>query len=188
MLSQASTAKRLLKGMQPYRERPSKDRRKRFWVSNIYGDSSVPDSHDVCTYQFWAIIPQNRMIAKAKCFVLEQIVSLFHLWVLYDSGKKSNRNIQVTLELFKYDEIDDRYSRSGRSSLVNASSLLIANDSELLTVGLDSELIFHFQDCDCLQGYLPYHEGIDIERRQPDEINEADEPQIDENDDPYMYS
>ena len=91
MLSQASTTKCLLKGMQPYRERPSKDRRKRFCVS---GDSSVPDSHDVCTYQFWAITPQNKMIAKAKCFVLGQIVSLFHLGVLCDSGKNQiYRNI-----------------------------------------------------------------------------------------------
>ena len=66
-LSEASTAKHLLKGMQPYRENPSKDRRKRFCVSNIYGDNRVPSGHDVHNYQFWAITPQNNCQSKMLC-------------------------------------------------------------------------------------------------------------------------
>ena len=185
VLSKASTAKHLLKSMQPYRERPSKDRRKRFCVGNIHGDDRLPNSHDIQNFQYWAITPQNKMIGKAKCFIQGQIISLFHLGVLCEIGKKSNKNIKVTLELFTHVATDNKYTRIGRSGLVNACSVLIVDVTQLVTVQFDSDIKFNYQDCDCLCGYFPYHEDVDIEGRQPNNTNEV-EPQIDDNDDPYI--
>ena len=73
--------------------------------------------------------------------------------------EKLNKNIQVTLELYRY-VVVDRYTRSG---LVNVCSLLIADVSQLVTVQSDSDIVFNYQNCDCLQDYLPYHEDVDIE-------------------------
>ena len=47
--------------------------------------------------------------------------------------------------------------------------------------------MFNYQNCDCLQGYLPYHEDVDIERQQPpDETKEVEPTEIDDNDDLYI--
>ena len=70
---------------------------------------------------------------------------------------------------------------------MNACSLLIADVSQLVTLRSDSDIVFNYQNCDCLQGYLPYHEDVDIEGRQPpDETNEVEPTEIDDNDDPYI--
>ena len=41
----------ILKGLQPYRERPSKDRSRRFIAGDLPFDQSVPSEHDLYNYQ-----------------------------------------------------------------------------------------------------------------------------------------
>ena len=98
----AGEARHMLKKLQPYREKPSKDRRKRFYAGKIYGDEGIPTDHNVSIHQFWAVNPQNTKLSKAKCFLVGQIVNMLHLGVLCNSGKKCNRNLQVTMDLFTY--------------------------------------------------------------------------------------
>ena len=44
--------KRLLKDLQPHREKPSKDRSRRFQAPTLYGDWLTPDDHDVNVFEF----------------------------------------------------------------------------------------------------------------------------------------
>ena len=76
------------------------------------------------------------------------------------------------MELFRYVAVDGIYTRGGRSGLVNANTVLIADVSQLVTVQTNGDLVFNCQECDYLQSYLPYHD-IDIERRQPHEASEV---------------
>ena len=59
----AGEARHMLKKLQPYREKPSKDRRKRFCVGKIYGDEGIPTDHNVSIHQFWAVNPQNTKLS-----------------------------------------------------------------------------------------------------------------------------
>ena len=85
----AGEARHIPKTLQPYCEKTSKDRRKRFCAGKIYGDEGVPTDHDVSIHQFWAVHPQNAKIFKAKCFLVEQIVNMFHLGVLCNIAGKN---------------------------------------------------------------------------------------------------
>ena len=91
---------------------PSKDRHKRFCAGKIYGDEGIPTDYNVSIHQFWAVNPQNTKLSKAKCFLVGQIVNMLHLGVLCNSGKKCNRNLQVTMDLFTYSPETDKYTRN----------------------------------------------------------------------------
>jgi len=80
-------ARHLLKCMQPYREKPSQDRSKQFCAGNIYGDQRTHSDYYVYLHQFWFLNPQNLIFSKAKCFIVGQIVGMFHLGTLCDSEK-----------------------------------------------------------------------------------------------------
>ena len=46
------TAKTLVKSLQPFREMPSKDRRRRFAAGTLYGDGENPSDHNVSLFEF----------------------------------------------------------------------------------------------------------------------------------------
>ena len=66
----------LLKGMQPYREKPSKDRSRRFATGDLKFDSNTPESPDVQVFQYWIVFPTNKLMHAAKVFLHGQVVYL----------------------------------------------------------------------------------------------------------------
>ena len=185
-------ARHMLKNLQPYREKPSKDRRKRFCAGKIYGDGGVPTGHDVSIYQFWTVHPQNAKIFKAKCFLVGQIVNMFHLGALSNSGNKCNKNLQVAMDLFTYIPKANKYTRNGRSGLLKASSLLLINITENVKV-CEDDVFFNYADIPKLTEYLPYHDDVDVEGRLATISKEVDvscasndDENDDENDDPFI--
>ena len=69
----------LLKGMQPYREKPSKDRSRRFATGDLKFDSNTPESPDVQEVQYWTVFPTNKLMHAAKVFLHGQVVYLSEL-------------------------------------------------------------------------------------------------------------
>ena len=75
----------LLKGIQPYREKPSKDRSKRFATSDLPFNNEIPESHDFKLFQYWT----------AKVFLLSQII------YLSECSKPVQSSIKVSIFSFQ---------------------------------------------------------------------------------------
>ena len=95
-------AKTLLKSLQPFREMPSKDRRRRFAAGGLYGDSEKPSNHDVSLFEFWAI--GTAKLRSAHCFLIGQIIFISHLSKACTSEVKSNPNLELMFEMYAYDQ------------------------------------------------------------------------------------
>ena len=159
-------AKTLVKSLQPFREMPSKDRRRRFAAGGLYGDSEKPSNHDVSLFEFWAI--GTAKLRSAHYFLIGQIIFISHLSKACTSEVKSNPNLELMFEMYAYDQSTSSYTWNGRSGFLKACRLLIVNvtnevflDEENRTISFD-----HGKIAD-LQGYLPFHDDIDFEARLP---------------------
>ena len=64
----------ILKGLQPNREKPSKDRSMRFATGEMALDKEIPPEHDIITHQFWAVLSTDALVQVAKVFLLSQII------------------------------------------------------------------------------------------------------------------
>ncbi len=63
----------VLKGLQPYRERPSKDRSTRFAAGQLAFNQTPSHENNVANYSYWCIKPLNSNLS-AGVFLLGQIV------------------------------------------------------------------------------------------------------------------
>jgi len=70
----------ILKGLQPYRERPSKDRSKRFAAGEIPFDQTPPSEHNVKNYSYWCVKPLTSSLRSACLFLLAQYHKMESLW------------------------------------------------------------------------------------------------------------
>ena len=111
----AKSAKSLIKALQPFCEMPSKDRRKRFAASQLYGDLEKPESHDVSLFEYWAI--GTAKLQNACCFLLGKIIFMSHLGKSCTSEMKTNPNLNIMFNVYEYDSLSKCYSVNGRSGL-----------------------------------------------------------------------
>uniref|UniRef100_A0A1X7VG14 Uncharacterized protein n=1 Tax=Amphimedon queenslandica TaxID=400682 RepID=A0A1X7VG14_AMPQE len=70
-----------LRGLQPQREKPSKDRSRKFAAGGLRGNKgllvdAVDDNHELHKFQFWMLFPNSASYRNAKIFLLGQIVVL----------------------------------------------------------------------------------------------------------------
>lgn len=159
----ARSAKSLIKTLQPFREMPSKDRRKRFAAGQLYGDSEKPKSHDVSLFEFWAI--GTTKLQNAHCFLLGKIIFMSHLGKSCSSEMKANPNLNIVFEVYEYDSLSRCYSSNGRSGFLKAKCLIANVNNE---ISLENEKItFDYTKVAGLQEYLPFHDDIDIDARLP---------------------
>ena len=92
----------LLKDLQPHKEKPSKDRSRRFAVGEIVCDAKLPTDHDLREYQYWAIHPANKAVRCAKCFLVGQVIYMSHLGKHCRTSLSTNLNIQVMMNVYEY--------------------------------------------------------------------------------------
>ena len=67
-------ASTLLKDLQPYREKPSKDQLKWCAVGELHADKQLPEDYDIREHSYWTVYPK-KAVKDAKYFLLRQIVS-----------------------------------------------------------------------------------------------------------------
>lgn len=189
---QSLSVRKTLKLLQPHREQPSKDRRKRFAYGHIPGDTVDNGDNNLTLYQYWAIQPSKPSVRKAKCFLLGQIIYITQEERVVQSAMKENKNVEVMLSLFSYAANDGLYSTAGRSSLCKANKVLLAEVSSYVEP-LGEMLKFDSQLVSTLTDYVPYHEEVDVDSRLQefehlDENEEAaeEEEEDDEDSDPYI--
>ena len=147
------SAKTLLKSLQLFREMPSKDCRKRFAAGSIYGDEDIPDGHDVLEFEFWAI--STVKLRRICCFLVGQIIIMSHLGKTCTSEMKTNHNLEVMLEIYEYDPIEQLYKMQGRTGLLRAYNSKINEEitlhNELKAISFDHTKVAG------LKGYVPFY-------------------------------
>ena len=64
----------ILKSLQPQREKPSKDRSRRFAAGDLCTDVCVSSDDEVQEFQYWTIYPEKRALQNARVFLLGRII------------------------------------------------------------------------------------------------------------------
>ena len=108
----------LLKDLQPHKEKPSKDRRRRFYCPALYGDQAIPSNHDVFLFDFWAIHPTKRLFCDLKNFLIGKVMLLMECESSCDSGSLSNPNLTTILEIYEHNVVSNAYNSAGRTGLL----------------------------------------------------------------------
>ena len=151
----------ILKGLQPYRERPSKDRSRRFIAGDLPFDQSVPSEHDLYNYSYWGIKPATSSLQNARLFLLGQVVYISEDGKPVDSSLMNCSNTSVMLDIYKYDTEVKVYIISGCSALLKSHSTLIANVTDFIKASSDHVELDH--TVSPLIEYEPFHDELDLD-------------------------
>ena len=172
----------LLKGIQPYREKPSKDRSKRFAAGDLPFDAKIPESHDVQIYQYWTVLPTTKFVRSAKVFLLGQIIYLSESTSTCKpvrSSIKTNPNLSAILNVYEYQADLSIYTPAGKSGLIKTTDNLQINVSQLITTTMEGVQLDH-RAVPSLIEYHPFHSDLDLHIQ----LSDAADPQNDANIDP----
>ena len=153
----------VLSSLQPQREKPSKDRGKRFAAGAlIFNKTVAADDTSVSEFQFWTLNPNSAGLRAAKIFLLGQISLVMN----GSTPTRSNENCPdtyVVATVFSYDESSNNYYASGKTELSKAPSLLHVNVSKFVSQS-SGRVKFNYQEVPTLEEYIPFSENVDIER------------------------
>ena len=168
-----------LRGLQPQREKPSKDRSRRFAAGGLRGNEGLPidDDHQLQEFQFWMLFPNSTSYRNAKIFLLGQIV------VLLRGGNAvrcaaHNGDTDVVMKMYSFNAELQVYSPEGYSSLLKATSLHRKVEIELIDEGdAGNSKVRILSD---LQEFRPFHDNIEVdtagsEHIEVDHENETEE-------------
>ena len=103
----------LLKGLQPQREVPNKNRGKRFAAGELVSNKPLHvEGNNVEELQFWTIYPMAQALKKAKVFLLGRII------LILNEGKpctnaENNPSVDVVLTIYDYDLSEAVYHPKG---------------------------------------------------------------------------
>ena len=123
-----SSVNTLLKGMQPYREKPSKDRSRCFATGDLPFNSDTPESHDVQVFQYWIVFPTNKLMRAAKVFLLGQVIYLSESSKPVRSLIKVNANLSAVLNVYKYQADSSVYTPHYKYTFVILTNFVAATD------------------------------------------------------------
>ena len=155
----------LIKGMQPYRERPSKDRSKRFAAGELPLDKHLDIEHNVKINDFWAVYPTDKVLRSAKVFLLGQILYISESGKSIMSTLSNNSNASVILNMFEYQPETESYTPTGRSGLIKVNDTLLTNVTSHITGCADRKYIIEYTAISDLAGFVPYHTELEIQDR-----------------------
>ena len=139
-----------ISSLQPQREKPSKDRGKRFAAGAlIFNKTVAADDTSVSEFQFWTLNPNSAGLRAAKIFLLGQISLVMN----GSTSTRSNENCPdtyVVATVFSYDESSGNYYASGKTELSKAPSLLHVNVSKFVSQS-SGRVKFNYQEVPTLE-------------------------------------
>ena len=113
----------MLKCLQPHRERPSKDRSKRFAAADLPCDKKSHEEHDVCEMDYWLVNSPVLLVREAKWFLLGQVLYMSILDKVCHSACSTNPSLMVTFMIHEYDPDTHTHTRL-RAALAFSRQLL----------------------------------------------------------------
>ena len=156
----------VLSSLQPQREKPSKDRGRRFVVGALVfnKEAAIDDTSDsVSEFQFWTLKPNSAGLSAAKIFLLGQISLVMN----GNTPIRSSENcpdMYVVATAFSYDKSSDRYYASGKTELSKSSSLLHLTVNKFVSQS-SGRVKFNYREVPTLEEYTPFSENVGIEGR-----------------------
>ena len=156
----------VLSSLQPQREKPSKDRGRRFAAEALVfnKEAAIDDTSDsVSEFQFWTLKPNSPGLRAAKIFLLGQISLIMN----GNTPIRSSENCPdtyVVATVFSYDESSDSYYASGKTELSKSPSLLHLNVNKFVSQS-SGRVKFNYREVPTLEEYMPFSENVDIEGR-----------------------
>ena len=182
----AKQVQSMLKDLQPYREKPSKDRSKRFAAGELPLNAEVDTSYDVQNYQYWTIYPNNPAIKSANVFILSQIIHISESEKPVQHSMRGNPNTYVMLNVFEYDPTSCTYTPSGRSALLPAAKSLQMDVTGYVS-GENTCKSFDHTTVSDLVDYVPFHGDLDIKSRINTDMVQSQAPrENDDSSDPFI--
>lgn len=168
----------LLKGLQPHRERPSKDRSKRFAAGDISIDVNTPEHHDLHEFDYWAVLPIKRNL---KVFILAQIVYIAEDDKQTRSASSKNPNILIIFIAHTYSPETSKFSICGKPGICKAKDVLLSNVDNFVKQDKDGGITLSNNP----EGYVPFHNELDFQAlTAPDTTSEAEH--VEEESEPYL--
>ncbi len=172
----------LLKDLQPHRERPSKDRSKRFAAGDMHRDKPVPENHNLVEFQYWAVMPLQKQLQAAKVFILGQVVYISEGDKHCRSASTENPNVFVIVLAYKYHPATNTYTIDGKTGICKAAKVLLSDLTKFICTEVSGDLKITVLPTE----YIPFHDDLDIEGRLPRENPSEDEDNDEEIGDPYL--
>ena len=157
----------LLKGLQPQREIPNKNRGKRFAAGELVTNKPLHiEGNDVEELQFWTVYPTPQAFKKAKVFLLGRITLLLNEGKPCTSTEK-NPSVEVVLTIYNYDLSKAVYYPKGKSALLNASKTLQINATQYIVEYTDNlqGVTLITDEIEGLNGWVPFSMEVDINSR-----------------------
>ena len=169
----------LLKGLQPHREVPNKNRGKRFAAGEIVSDKPLHVlGNSIEELQFWSVHPTLQALRKAKIFLLGRITLILNEGKPCASAEK-NPSVEVVLTIYEYDEAEDIYHPKGKSALLNVTKFLQMDVSKYIQCCEECKVKLLIENIEELHEYVPFTPGMNFESRLDAENDESDEEKVD---------
>ena len=156
----------VLSSLQPQREKPSKDRGRRFAAGALVfnKEAAIDDTSDsVSEFQFWTLKPNSAGLRAAKIFLLGQISLIMNGNTPIRSGENCP-DTYVVATVFSYDESSDSYYASGKTELSKSPSLLHLNVNKNISQS-SGRVKFNYREVPTLEEYTLFSENVGIEGR-----------------------
>ena len=170
----------LLKDLQPQREKPSKDRSRRFAAGDMPSDVCIPTEDEVQEFQYWALYPGKKSLQNARVFLLGRIILILKDGKPIRSAEKCP-DTSVILTVFKYCHGLSVYKPY---ALLKATTTLLQNVTSNTTEATDGNITVDTENIDNLASYVPFTEDVNVQERlnlfnclnvQPDSTENEDE-------------
>ena len=164
----------LLKGLQPQREVPNKNRGKRFAAGEIVSDKPLHVlGNSIEELQFWSL----QALRKAKIFLLGRITLILNEGKPCASAEK-NPSAEVVLTIYEYDEAEDIYHPKGKFALLNVTKFLQMDVSKYIQCCEECKVKLLIENIEELREYVPFSSGMNFESRLVAENDESDEEKV----------
>ena len=152
---------KLLKDLQPHREKPSKDRSRRFAAGELHADKQLPEDHSVREHSFWTVYPSKQVLRDVKVFSLGEVTCILQESKLINSTCNKNHLATVMLNIYSYNASTKRYNVAGCSGLCKIAKSLHLNVTSYIHVH-EGGIVELDTECDelalKLEDFVPYHE------------------------------
>ena len=172
----------LLKDLQPHRERPSKDRSKRFAAGNRPSDMSKPEHHDLQEFDYWIVLPIQKQLQAAEVFILGQVVYISEGDKPCRSASSKNPNVSIMFLAHIYLPESSTYTICGKSGVCKARKVLLSNVNNFVRTEENGNITLS----ELPMGYKPFHDEIDLQTLIPSDTTTEKEPEKN-NEDGELY-
>lgn len=152
----------LSKNLQPQREKPNKDRGKRFAAGALAGNQpiEVEETSNIVEYQYWTVHPKDVALKNAKLFLLCQVSVILYEGKPCPSAEKCP-STEVVLTVYRYEPTEDTFCATGKTALSNATNILHEHVSNLVQIREHGVVSLMWKERAELQGYLPFYMEVD---------------------------